>query len=47
LNDKKKAIECYMEIINNKDKVKSQKQIEYAEDKVKRLREDLFFEGKN
>ena len=47
LNDKKKAIECYMEIINNKDKVKSQKQIEYAEDKVKRLREELFFEGKD
>lgn len=47
LNDKKKAIECYMKIINNKDKVNFQKQIEYAEDKVKRLREELFFEGQD
>ncbi len=36
-----------MKIINKKDKTNCQKQIEYAEDKVKRLREDLFFEGQN
>lgn len=47
LNDKKKAIECYMKIINNKDKANFQKQIEYAEDRVKRLKEELFFEGQN
>ena len=47
LNDKKKAIECYMKIINNKDKANFQKQIEYAEDKVTRLKEELFFERQN
>lgn len=45
LNDKKKAIEYYMKIINNKSKYKNPNQIEYAEYKIKKLKEELFFEG--
>jgi tetratricopeptide (TPR) repeat protein len=46
LKDKNKALEYYMKIINDKSKYKNPNQIKYAEDKIKKLKEELFFEGK-
>lgn len=45
LNNKKKAIEYYMKIIDNKSKYNHPNQIKYAQDRVKKLKEELFFEG--
>jgi len=44
LNDKKKAIEYYEKVLNNQGKYTDSQYLKYLESRIKKLKEELFFE---